>query len=288
MTPAFVPELPGGGAGHHLLRGVGVLLDSVLNHFGRERLVLKGSAALYSYLDRLLRIPQDVDILFRGSESDIRSGGETLEGPDGRHVVLLRSEPISFARPPVHPVHRYLYRAFENGTPVSDVLVGIAFVPSFASSQYNDRHLARAYESKTDTFPMLTLETLIAQKILRYGHIRSQGRRNTHWRDVFDMLATASDPSASRLRSAELVDALNAEALNRNMTRPQTLPSAPAEWFDFWDTALFVAGLKSVSLSSAIDALNGFLEPILSGSVAAKWSPSDWRWIPTASPHERS
>jgi hypothetical protein len=59
---------------------------------------------------------------------------------------------------------------------------------------------------------------------------------------------------------------------------PSNIPPPPEEWRQPYQALAELIDMPFQSLSRAYPALQGFLDPVLSGETESKWDPEIWFW----------
>ncbi|MEU9609803.1 hypothetical protein [Streptomyces sp. NPDC048057] len=247
---------------------------------------LKGSAAHLGWLGPAARLPNDVDLCVpAGAAPRLLSPTTLPPRADGTSVRLLRAEPIVFSSPDRATAHRVLAEVADRpgGAAVARVLLNVLLVPD-ARAAADTRTAPLSFPSTAGpvTVPAGTLSRLVAQKLLRYTRLRD-GKVNTRWADLLDVLLTAAASRAPALDLGELRHDITVEFAEMHRPWPTRLPAPPAEWLDFWDNATFLHALPFGRLPDAVRQLERFLLPVLEGperpASARVWSPGAWEWV---------
>lgn len=271
----------------HTLRAMGALLDSVDAALPRDVWHLKGSAALLAWSGPGARLPEDVDLaVAEGAAGPLLTGGALPAATPGTAVRILRAERMVFSRGDRPPVHRALARVGAPGLSV-DVLLNLALVPDDAAAADTRTGVLFFPHGPEAGLPAAAFGRCLAQKLLRYTLRRSGGRVATRWTDLLDFLLCASSAQAPGLTLSSLrADvAAESEAVGRDWP---SLPVPPAEWLDFWDSAMFRHGLPYGRLTEAVTRAETLWAPVLAGvpgvAGAAEpdrvWDPALWAWAP--------
>ncbi|MER6911342.1 nucleotidyl transferase AbiEii/AbiGii toxin family protein [Streptomyces sp. NPDC000594] len=295
MTPGRRTET--GAAGlttrdRQSLRAVGAVLHSLVRLLPPGGWHLKGSAALLGWTGPAARLPEDVDLSLPVGAGPLLLGAAALpSGPGGERIRLLRTEPVVFGAPDRPPVHRALVQVTGRGL-AERLLLNVLLVPDArAARDTRTAPLDFPYDGGTGTVavPAATFGRCLAQKLLRYTRRRENGKVNTRWSDLLDFLLAADCTTAPPLLLAELAREVAAEFAPMGRAWPGSLPPPPAEWLDFWDTAVFRTGLPYGTLPDAATRLAPFWTPVLAHPVPPygplpgstpdrRWSPASWRW----------
>ncbi|MEU5977414.1 hypothetical protein [Streptomyces sp. NPDC047315] len=247
---------------------------------------LKGSAAHLGWIGPAARLPNDVDLCVpSGAAPPLLSPVTLPPGPHGTSVRLLRAEPIVFSSPDRATAHRVLAEVANRpgAAAVARVLLNVLVV-SDARAAADARTAPLPFPSTAGpvAVPAGTLSRLVAQKLLRYTRQRD-GKVNTRWADLMDVLLTAASRRAPSLDLGELRHDIAVEFAQMHRTRPTHLPPPPSEWLDFWDNATFLHALPFGRLPDAVRQLESFWLPVLEGpgrpEAARVWSPEAWEWV---------
>lgn len=294
------PDMCGSGLGagwgsrpladrHHVL-AFAITLHSLRTALASDSWYLKGSAALSAWIGPAFRLPNDLDLVVPAKAAAQRLLVPSVlpPGPCGESLHVVRHEPVVFSSGSSPAVHRALVE-IRGPQMLPPVLLGLNLAQEAEG-------LAREQITWLDfpgpagavTVPSITGNRFLAQKLVRYSRLRSGGRINTHWRDLADMLLAVAHPAFPPLRLAALQRDLVTEMAEHGRTPPGCLPTPPAEWLDFWDTATFVGRLPFGRLPEAAGKLARFWEPVLrcpepapgreTDPMDAVWSPDAWRW----------
>ncbi|MFH8616634.1 nucleotidyl transferase AbiEii/AbiGii toxin family protein [Streptomyces sp. NPDC017979] len=264
---------------------VAAVLDGVGRVLPAQGWHLKGSAALLGWLGPAARLPNDVDLcLASGMAPRLLSPVALPRAQGGACVRLLRAEPIVFSSPDRATAHRVLAEVADRpgGVVVGRVLLNVLLVPDVrAAADARTAPLHFPSSAGAVTVPAGTLSRLVAQKLLRYTRLRD-GKVNTRWADLMDVLLVAASHRAPALHLGELRHDIAVEFTEMRRPWPARLPAPPAEWLDFWDNATFLHALPFGRLPDAVGQLERFLLPVLEGSEqpapARAWSPGAWEW----------
>lgn len=294
------PDMRGSGLGagwdsrpladrHHVL-AFAITLHSLRTALASDNWYLKGSAALSAWIGPATRLPNDLDLVVPAKAAAQRLLVPSMlpPGPRGESLLVARHEPVVFSSGSSPAVYRALVE-IRGPEMLPPVLLGLSLAQE-------EEVLALDQTTWLDfpgpagavTVPSITGNRFLTQKLVRYSRLRSGGRVNTHWRDLADMLLAVAHPAFPTLRLAALRQDLVTEMAERGRTPPDCLPTPPAEWLDFWDTATFVDRLAFGRLPEAAGRLARFWEPVLccrdpapgreADPMDAVWSPDEWRW----------
>ncbi|WP_407560044.1 nucleotidyl transferase AbiEii/AbiGii toxin family protein [Streptomyces sp. 184] len=272
--PADEPRLP--TPDRHTLRGTGILLDAVNSVLADADWHLKGSAALLAWAGPGARMPEDVDLAVAAG----RVGAVLPGGSLSRHaaVRVVRAERIMFRSGDRAPVHRALARVSGAGLSV-EILLNVAEVPDEAAYADARRSPLVFPGGPAPAVPAATFGRCLAQKLLRYTLRRTGGRIATRWSDLLDFLLCVSSTRSPGLALAALRRDVAAELTVVGRDWPP-LPVPPAEWLDFWDTAVFRRGLDVGRLPEAVERAHAFWGPVLAENPPdGRWDPGRWAWV---------
>jgi hypothetical protein len=125
------------------------------------------------------------------------------------------------------------------------------------------------------TVPCYPVVQQIAEKVHAYTQIHPSGR-STRVRDLVDILlmATLEEISAQDL---SLAMRATFEA-RKDHDLPTALPLPPRSWERPYRNLVSEVGLAFDTLDPAGEALQRFLNPVLSGQTAGTWNPERWSW----------
>lgn len=240
--------------------------------------MLKGGLALQLRLGDRARTTKDVDVLLTISHigaykalaqaaahdlSDwftftVRSEVGTLPGPDEgglRFYVTARVDgrvfesfhvDVGLGDPVVEPAERLT-------TPPLLAFAGIppVVVPCYPISQH------------------------LAEKIHAYVKPRVSGE-GTRVKDLVDMVLIATH---TPVNAGALAAALQATFTAQGSgAPPRSLPAPPAAWAPKYRRLAQEVGLDDLTLPAAFERARHFLDPVLSGQTAGRWSPPIQAW----------
>jgi hypothetical protein len=131
------------------------------------------------------------------------------------------------------------------------------------------------------TLRVYPVETHIAEKLHAYTMPRP--RPNSRVKDLPDLalLAAAGPLDAGRLRAA----LQQTFTFRRTHDVPAGFPDPPALWEAPYASISQADGLPWATLEEVVAAARSFLEPVLAGSLAARWDPSSWSWTSVSATH---
>jgi hypothetical protein len=118
------------------------------------------------------------------------------------------------------------------------------------------------------------VETHIAEKLHAYTMPRE--RPNSRVKDLPDLglLALTGPLEADRVRLA----LQQTFEFRDTHTVPQALPEPPRDWEQPYLRLARENQLKWQNLAQLTEAVRRFLDPILNGEAAGRWSPESWNW----------
>ena len=124
------------------------------------------------------------------------------------------------------------------------------------------------------TLRLYPIETHIAEKLHAYTMPRS--RPNTRLKDLPDLalLASAQPVEAARVRAA----LEQTFSFRRTHGLPGTLPTPAAAWAAPYAAMAREDELPWPTLADVTGAARAFLDPVLTGEIAASWNPKTWTW----------
>lgn len=269
------------------MRAVAITLHSFREALASGSWYLKGSAALTAWIGPAARLPNDIDLVLPAEVGRRLLASSALPlGPRGESLRLARYERVVFSSAEAPTVYRALVD-IRGPERLPAVLLGLLLVPETDAGN-KERVTSIDFPGPTGavTVPSVTEYRFLVQKLMRYTRQRSNGRINSHWWDLSDMLLAVSHPAFSALRLERLHRNLITEMAEHNMPTPTALPRPPAEWLDFWDSATFSQRLPFGRLSEAADLLEHFWAPVLrhhgkrgAEPVDALWAPDAWEWV---------
>ena len=258
-------------------------LARVVDVFG-DAVVLKGGLVLELRLERA-RTTKDVDLRVMGSAIDIletlrlaarRDLGDfmTFEVmPDPRHPEIqndgMKYDGVRF-RAQCNLAGKIYGRPFGVDVAFGDPILG---EPETIVAE----DLLAFAGVAPPALPVYPVETHVAEKLHAYTMPRT--RPNSRVKDLPDiaLLATAAPVRATRLREA----LEQTFAFRQTHELPSHLPSAPDTWRAPYASMAREDRLRWETLAQVTEAASAFLDPVLTGELAAIWDPQTWRWLPT-------
>jgi len=278
-----------------LARDRGIELTDLLRQFAYDRLlcrvftsdperwVLKGATAMLARLEGVARHTRDVDLLsntggFSEAEQALRAAA-ALDLDDyfsftlspGRQIVqgagATRVDVVAFLGVREFAKFHVDLVVGHSMTGITDVVSPLVAVdlPGLSSTTY------RAY-------PVVDH---VADKVcaLLELHERASGLKegSTRFRDLADLVVFAH---TATLDATALTTALSSEAERRDLALPSRI-AAPTgrDWpRGYAGVARGVPGLQERDLSSALETVGLFIDPVLAGTARGSWDPATLRW----------
>jgi len=236
--------------------------------------VLKGGLALQLRLPEHARTTQDIDLLLRRSlrVEDVHRALVTAalqDLGDWFTFEVARPERPAELRFPVRGLlDGRLFEAFHVDVGMDDPLiepVEMLTAPPL---------LAFAGLSPVP-IPAYPLSQQIAEKVHALTRRYASGE-SSRLRDWVDILLMARWEG---LRAEGLRQALQATFdQRRTHPLPQRMPPPPLSWELPFRRLRKETGLEYATLEEAAQALQRFLDPLLSGQAAGRWNPFQWEW----------
>lgn len=235
---------------------------------------LKGGLALQFRLGERARATQDIDLLLRLSlpttEIHQRLVSAALRDVgDWFTFEVARPEREAELRFPVRSLlDGRLFEAFHVDVGMGDPL----FEPVEMLTAPPLLTFAGISPASIPSYP---LSQQIAEKVhvLTRQYASGESSRVRDWVDILLMAHWEG------LRSETLRRALQAtfETRATHPLPPQT-PTPPASWARPFRRLCEQTGLDYASLEESVQAMRRFLDPVLSGQPAERWSPIRWQW----------
>jgi hypothetical protein len=118
------------------------------------------------------------------------------------------------------------------------------------------------------------IETHIAEKLHAYTMPRK--RPSSRIKDLPDLalLASVRELEAARVRAA----LHQTFSFRKTHPVPPAVPAPPIAWAAPYAAMSLTDALPWSSLDALLDVVREFLDPVLSSSHDARWSPSSWSW----------
>jgi hypothetical protein len=239
-----------------------------------EAWVLKGGLALQFRLGERARTTQDVDLLLRQAlpvaEIHRRLVNAALLdiGDWFLFEVAWPSDPTVLRFPVQSMVDGRLFEAFHVDVGMGDPLTGPV-------TMLTAPPLLEFAGIPSTIIPAYPVSQQIAEKVHAFTRLYAAGEssRIKDWVDIL-LLAHSETIEATALRRA-----LQATFAARNThPLPPYLPAPPASWRRVFLRLAGQTGLEYTTLEEAIQAMQSFLDPLLSGQASGVWNPAEWRW----------
>ncbi len=248
--------------------------------------MLKGGLALQLRMGDLARTTKDVDVLLRIPATEVQHALQTaaLLDLDDWFTFTLRSATGPLPGPDEGGIRFFVTarvdgRVFESfhldvgsGDPVIESAENFTTPPLLAFAGI-----------PPVTIPCYPLTQHLAEKVHAYVRPRATGE-STRVKDLVDILLAAGH---MQVRGSALMAAIHATFAAQGDTEvPLTLPAPPEGWATAFKRLAAEVGLPQTTLSDAFAAACRFLDPVLNGSVAGTWSPTDQAWTDDLSPDD--
>lgn len=236
--------------------------------------VLKGGLALQLRLREHARTTQDIDLLLRQTlpVADIHRAlvaAALRDLGDWFTFEVARPEPPADLRFPVQSLlDGRLYEAFHVDVGIGDPLIEPA-------DRLTAPPLLAFAGISPVTIPGYPLSQQIAEKVhaLTRWYASGESSRVRDWVDILLMARWES------LRAVTLRQALQATFATRGThPLPQRMPPPPASWSRPFRRLCAQTGLEYPSFAEAAQAMDSFLDPLLSGQCCEVWNPIRWAW----------
>lgn len=239
-----------------------------------EAWVLKGGLALQLRLPEHARTTQDIDLLLRQSLS-VGEIHRTLVAAALRDLgdwftfeVARPEQPAALRFPVQSLLDGRLFEAFHVDVGMDNPLIEPAELLTAPP-------LLEFAGIAPITIPGYPLSQQIAEKVHALTRQYASGA-SSRVRDWVDILLMARWEG---LRAGVLRQALRATFAQRDThPLPQHLPPPPAAWALPLRRLCEQTGLEYTSLAEAAQALQRFLDPVLSGAGGEVWNPIRWEW----------
>ncbi len=236
--------------------------------------VLKGGLALQLRLPERARTTQDIDLLLRRSLPvegihPILVAAALRDLGDWFTFEVARPEQPTDLRFPVQSLlDGRLFEAFHVDVGIGDPLIEPADLLTAPP-------LLEFAGIPPVTIPAYPLAQQIAEKVHALTRLYATGE-SSRVRDWVDILLMARWEG---LRAGALRQALQATFEKRGThPLPQRMPPPPASWSLPFRRLCEQTGLEYPSLAAAAQALQCFLDPLLSGECVEVWNPIRWEW----------
>lgn len=257
-------------------------LARALSEF-RDKVLLKGGLALEMRLSRA-RTTRDVDLRLIGSSEDLLESLQRAGRLDLGDFMTFEVVPD-----PDHPEiqnegMRYEGLRFRASSKIAGKLFGQPFGVDVAFGgpilgdpdvKFGEDLLGFAGVAPCEV-RICPIETHIAEKLHAYTQPRRQP--NSRVKDLPDLalLATAQPLSARRVRAA-LEQSFE---FRRTHALPAAVPDPSDSWRKPYESIAISNDLAWLRLEDVTQAVQGFLNPVLSGGLdlECKWDPATWAW----------
>ncbi|NLG96413.1 MAG: nucleotidyl transferase AbiEii/AbiGii toxin family protein [Chloroflexi bacterium] len=236
--------------------------------------VLKGGLALQFRLGGRARTTQDIDLHLRQT-SPADHVHATLVAAALRNLgdwfafeVARPAQPAGLRFPVQSLLDGRLFEAFHVDVGMDDPLME----PAEMLSAPPLLEFAGISPVKIPAYP---LTQQIAEKVhaLTRQYVTGESSRVRDWVDIL-LMARWEGLRAGVLRQALLA------TFDRRGTHPlpQRMPSPPPSWLRPFRHLCEQTGLEYENLEEATQAIQCFLDPVLSGQAAERWDAIRWRW----------
>jgi len=238
--------------------------------------VLKGGLALQLRLGAGSRTTKDIDVLLLDSGQDIstalrRAGAVELGDWFSFEVGDADAEPDAPGGRR-YPLSAILDSRFFETFHV-DIGVGDALIEP--PDQLATPELLAFADIQPTIIPCYPLTQQIAEKLHAYTRLHHSGE-GSRVKDFVDILLMAS---LAGIQADRLRQAFEATFLQRGTHQlPRQLPQPPSSWVTTFNKLSKEVGAGYSSLDEAFQALQQFLNPILSDMPVTRWNPIDWEW----------
>jgi len=106
---------------------------------------------------------------------------------------------------------------------------------------------------------------------------KHDGNPSSRYRDLVDLVLIAN---TTTIKAADLNQALYSEYKARNLTPPKTVTVPSPDWQKgYTKIAKTKPNLKQQTLTEALETVQDFLNPILTGQTTGTWQPETQNWI---------
>ena len=125
------------------------------------------------------------------------------------------------------------------------------------------------------TVPCYPVVQQIAEKVHAYTGVHASGQ-SSRAKDLVDILLMAE---LGEIKARDLYLALQATfEARRDQRLPASIPDPPRAWERPYRNLASDVDLAFGTLDAACEALQRFLNPVLSGQVTGSWDPGRWSW----------
>jgi len=239
-----------------------------------EAWVLKGGLALQFRLGERARTTQDIDLLLCEmlSVAEVHRrlvAAALLDLGDWFLFEVARpSDPTALRFSVQSLVDGRLFEAFHVDVGMGDPLTGpVEMLTALPLLEFAGIPPA--------TIPAYPVSQQIAEKVHAFTRPYAAGE-SSRIKDWVDILLLAH---WEKIDATALSRALQATFAARNThPLPPHLPAPPASWRRVFLRTAGQTGLEYTTLEEATRAMQGFLDPVLSGQVSGAWNPVRWQW----------
>jgi predicted nucleotidyltransferase component of viral defense system len=255
-------------------------LARVIVTFG-ESVILKGGLVLELRLDRA-RTTKDIDLRMEGSPDEVFSRLQEAGRLELGDFMTFELSPDKDHPEIVGDGIQYDGYRYRSECKLAGKLYGQPFGVdvAFGDPIYGDPEIITTADilAFADISPpalrLYPLETHIAEKLHAYTMPRS--RINTRVKDLPDiaLLATSRPIDSNKLQAA----LEQTFSFRKTHPIPKSLPAPPQAWDIAYTAMAREDHLVWSTLDEVTDAVQLFLDPILSRGPKAQWNPSKWKW----------
>lgn len=236
--------------------------------------VLKGGLAIQLRLGSRARTTQDIDLLLEQTmgipnihQALVRAA--LLDLNDWfRFEVAIPSDPISQRFSVQSLLDGRIFESFHIDVGMGDPMVEQAEVLSMPGL------LEFAGIGQT-TMPCYPVSQQIAEKVHAYTRPYVAGD-STRVKDWVDILLLAQLGSIHALTLREALDLTFDTRATHPL--PSRSPDPPAFWSRSFHRLAEQTGLAYTTLPEAVEAMRGFLDPVLQNQTKGTWDPLHWGW----------
>lgn len=267
-----------GGNGAHLARDRKRVAFARLLEVAKGRWLLKGGFALDLRLAARARSTKDVDIEWRGEESELLDALLDAAQHDAGDFFVFTIERTEMPEDRLGGSHRFRTSASLAGRPFETFLldVGLRADDALTTETLGTEAIldfAGIQPVEVDAVP---LALQVAEKLHAYTRTYEGRRTSTRTKDLVDLalIAELSSLEASTLhREIETIF-----ALRKTHPSPKALPSPPADWATPYRRLAEEVGAPG-DLEAGHRAAVALLDPLLAGEISSgRWDPTERRW----------
>jgi predicted nucleotidyltransferase component of viral defense system len=243
------------------------------------RWLLKGGFALDLRLPARARSTKDVDIEWRGEESELLDMLLEAADYDPGDFFVFAIERAGVPADHLGGSHRFRVSTSLAGRPFETFLldVGLRSEGAVATETLRTDDLLDFAGIEPVEVEAVSLELQIAEKLHAYTRTYEGRRNSTRTKDLVDLtlIAELSTLDADSLR----VEIKTIFGLRETHVVPTTLPAPPADWQVPFRRLAEEVGIPS-DLREGHRAAAALLDPILSDEITARqWDPGQRRWL---------